>query len=102
MPPSARGSASGLRRISSFVNPALTSPAVARAVHQLLPWSVAGRSRLPSRTHGEAGFAGGGGVLAAGFGFSSDASRSSFTETGGTRVAPGHSDTSFTSLIGSI
>ena len=35
MPPSALGSASGLRRISSFVKPGRTSPAVARAVHQL-------------------------------------------------------------------
>src|SRR5688572_13654178 len=35
IPPSARGSVSGFRRISSLVNPGLTSPDVALAVHQL-------------------------------------------------------------------
>ena len=36
-PVSPRGFCSGRRRISSFENPASTCPAVARAVHQLVP-----------------------------------------------------------------
>ena len=46
MPPSARGSASGFRRTSCFVNPGLTSPAVARAVHQLLSCTGGPEGRL--------------------------------------------------------
>ena len=56
----------------SFENPAWTCPAVARAVHQLVPCSRDVRLRDP----------GGPGLT--------DASRSSFSVTGGTSVAPDH------------
>src|SRR6185436_2039172 len=92
IPPSARGSASGFLRISAFVNPALTSPVVALAVHQLWPLSP----RLPLDPRGAASRRKSCPVLAV-----TGASRSSFTDTGGTSVAPGHLATTLTSLKGS-
>src|SRR6185436_10622192 len=90
MPPSARGSCFGLRRISSFVNPDVTTPAVARAVHHdvsLLLWGeplwLVWRAATVRPT-GDWG-----------------ASKSTFSDTGGTNIAPGHSCTTLTSLTGS-
>src|SRR5439155_11474647 len=91
IPPSALGSCFGLRRISSFVKPEVTAPAVARAVHHEVSLLLAGirdpgfgirrflrvpipESRVPV------------------------ASRSTFNDTGGTSTAPGHSWTPLTSL----
>src|SRR5439155_26774123 len=97
MPPSARGSSSGLRRISSFVKPGLTSPAVARAVHHpavsRIPPDFAPEDErevdevpeAPGRPEGFPPPGVGFPVPALGL-----ASRSSFNETGGTSTAPGH------------
>src|SRR5688572_26374431 len=103
MPPSALGLASGLLRISALVNPAVTSPAVARAVHQLVSCDPGFRRpeglRLPPSARAllppsarvlppsvrvpwqPETFRSPAGL----------ASRSSFSDAGGTRVAPGWS-----------
>src|SRR5262249_45051027 len=101
MPPSARGSSSGLRRVSGLVKPRLAPPAGARAVHHpavaRVPTDLApALERDASR--GDGGGAPGALVLPrSGFGF---ASRSSLSDAGGTRTAPGHRCTTLTSRIG--
>src|SRR6185436_20718643 len=98
MPPSARGSLSGRRRISSFEKPGRTSPVVARAVHQLqalFDLEAVRPESFPPARGGGAVRDGGGGAAASG------ASVSNFTETGGTSVAPGQPATTFTRRIGS-